>query len=120
VASKKRILYVEYDPLTAGKRHALMVAAGYTVGVVMSSHQAIQLVGTDFFDLLVLSESIPQMELERISRVSHNRAPKLPLLLLTAQTGMQSEPAALDFNSQHPLIQQIEQMLKTRDAAASY
>jgi DNA-binding response OmpR family regulator len=118
VASKKRILYVEYDPRTAGRRHALMVAAGYTVGVVMSSHQAVQIVGCELFDLLVLSETLPEADLERISRASHARLPQLPVLLLTA--GSQPEALALESTSEDLLLEQIKQMLKIRDAPPNF
>jgi CheY-like chemotaxis protein len=120
VASKKRILYVEYDPRTAGRRHALMVAAGYTVGVVMSSHQAVQIVGCELFDLLVLSENLPEADLERIARASHARVPQLPVLLLTAGAQMEMEALALESTSEETLLEQIKQMLKIRDAPPTF
>lgn len=118
VASKKRILYVEYDPRTAGRRHALMVAAGYTVGVVMSSHQAVQIVGCELFDLLVLSETLPESDLERIARASHVRVPQLPVLLLT--TASELKDPAPDSSSEESLLDKIKQMLMIRDAPRSF
>lgn len=123
VPSKKRILYVEYDPRTAGKRHALMVAAGYTVGVVMSSRQAMQILGSDFFDLLVLSDTIPPVELEQIASATRARVPKLPLLLLTADSGgaaleaFQHQEPTPGLSVEEPLLQQIEHMLKVPEAS---
>lgn len=119
VASKKRILYVEYDPRIAGRRHALMVAAGYTVGVVMSSHQAVQIVGCELFDLLVLSETLPEADLERIARASHMRVPRLPVLLLTAAAESEALELVLESLSEESLLEQIKQMLKIREAPPS-
>ena len=118
MAINKRILYVEYDPRAAGRRHALMVAGGYTVGVVMSSHQAVQIVGSEFFDLLVLSETIPEADLERIARASHVRVPRLPVLLLTA--GSELEAPRLGSGSEGSLLDQIKQMLIIRDAPPKF
>ena len=95
-----------------------MVAAGYTVGVVMSSHQAVQIVGCELFDLLVLSESLPQTDLERIARASHARVPQLPVLLLTV--GVQPAALALESTSEETLLEQIKQMLRIRDLPPTF
>src|SRR5919109_3673036 len=81
-SSKPRILYVEYDPVIAGMRHALLVAAGYTVGVVLSVQQALNVVGSEAFDLVVLSHTIPLADLNQIAIHTRARRSNLPILMI--------------------------------------
>jgi len=80
--SKPRILYVEYDPIIAGMRHAILVAAGYMVGVVLSAQQALKLVGSEAFDVVILSHTIPLAELNQIAIHVRARRSNLPILMI--------------------------------------
>ena len=80
--SKPRLLYVEYDPIIAGMRHAILVAAGYMVGVVLSAQQALNVVGSEAFDLVILSHTIPLAELNQIAIHVRARRSNLPILMI--------------------------------------
>jgi CheY-like chemotaxis protein len=119
MGAKKRILYIEYDPLVAARCHALLVAGGYMVGVVMSGRQALNILKSDIFDLLIVSNTIPAAELDEIAVATRNHAPQLPLLLLENEHIRQlseiAQSAAAD-----SLLDRVERLLALKDAPPKF
>jgi two-component system OmpR family response regulator len=93
LAGRRRILYLEYDPQLAGRRHALLVAAGHSVGVVMSARQALNVIGSEMFDLVLLSHTIPTTEIGEVARALRARNQRVPILI-AAQDGSATEAAS--------------------------
>ena len=113
--SKPRILYVEYDPIIAGMRHAILVAAGYMVGVVLSAQQALKLVGSEAFDVVILSHTIPLAELNQIAIHVRARRSNLPILMIANGETTHSDLA----NSSLPQAHHSQELIDAIDSLLS-
>jgi DNA-binding response OmpR family regulator len=116
MSGKRRILYLEYDPHIAGQRHALLVAAGHSVGVVMSARQALNIIGSEVFDLVLLSHTIPAKELGDVARALRSKNRRVPILMVS-EKGSAAEAADGGFTAatkQDELLTSIASLLHPR------
>lgn len=91
-----RILIAEDDPVIAdGLMHALK-KSGCAVDHVSNGADADAAVAREQFDLLVLDLGLPKMSGLEVLRRLRTRKNSLPVLILTAQDGLEDRVAGLD------------------------
>jgi CheY-like chemotaxis protein len=63
------ILAVSHEPVLLESRSSILRSAGYAVAQVLSIGQAIELLGSSFFDLVLLGHSIPAQDRDYLTRL---------------------------------------------------
>jgi len=78
-----RILWVD-DEVDLLRPHVMLLEEeGYDVDAIMNGHDALELLGSDTYDLVLLDEQMPGLRgIEVLSRL-RNRAPRLPVVMVT-------------------------------------
>jgi DNA-binding response OmpR family regulator len=102
------ILLVEDDPsITQALDHALR-AQGYSVNTVATGKAALLALDTDRPDLVVLDLGLPDMDGLDVLRKLRTVDVDLPVLLLTARTGIDDKVAGLDSGADDYLAKPFE------------
>ena len=87
----RRILSVELDPILLSMRTLLLQSAGYSVCAVTSCQQALAELGSQFFDVLIISHTVPDSDQQRLLKAAKRARPLMPVLVLETSIGSQSE-----------------------------
>ena len=94
-----RILIAEDDPILADGLAASLRECGYSVDRVATGAEADGAIASFEFDLLILDLGLPKMNgLEVLQRL-RGRSRELPVLILTAQDGVESRVRGLDLGA---------------------
>ncbi len=94
----KRILFVEDDDISRDLISTRLLRSGYEVVVAEDGYQALDLVSTQTFDLVLLDMSMPRLsgwETARKLRASSATA-SIPILALSSQAMAAEQKRALD------------------------
>jgi two-component system, OmpR family, response regulator len=94
-----RILIAEDDPILADGLAASLRESGYSVDRVATGAEADGAIASFEFDLLILDLGLPKMNgLEVLQRL-RGRSRELPVLILTAQDGVEARVRGLDLGA---------------------
>jgi two-component system OmpR family response regulator len=94
-----RILIAEDDPILADGLSASLRGCGYSVDRVATGAEALSAIASFEFDLLILDLGLPRMNgLEVLQRLRAKSA-ELPVLILTAQDGVEARVRGLDLGA---------------------
>ncbi len=103
-----RILVVEDDPALARSLVALLRAGGHAVDHVLDGHDALSVLGTEPYALIILDVGLPDIDgfevLARLRRDGH----KLPVLMLTARDALDDRVRGLDLGADDYLRKPFE------------
>jgi len=103
-----RILIAEDDPILAdGLTHALR-ASGYAVDHVGEGAAADAALASQSFDLLILDLGLPKMPGLEVLRRLRSRHGRVPVLILTAQDGVEDRVKGLDLGADDYLTKPFE------------
>jgi len=91
-----RLLVVEDDPGLAAALRDGLGARGFAVDRAGSAESALDLLGIDSYDLVVLDLGLPGMDGLAFLRVLRERANPVPILVLTARGDVADRVAGLD------------------------
>lgn len=106
IAAPKRILVVSYDRAHAASRTALLQKAGYMVASVESACQAMRLLESTQFDLILLARKSLQPPIE-IDRRLHEKYPHLLTLKIDAELNVSSFPAGITDSMPHAVVEAL-------------
>ena len=94
-----RILIAEDNPILADGLSASLRECGYSVDRVATGGEALSAIASFEFDLLILDLGLPRMNgLEVLQRLRAKSA-ELPVLILTAQDGVEARVRGLDLGA---------------------
>jgi DNA-binding response OmpR family regulator len=94
-----RILLVEdEDSLAIGLEYNLN-AEGYQVSRAADGRQAAQLLTTASYDLVILDIMLPYLDGFELAALIRSRSPQLPILFLTARTGIKDRLKGLELGA---------------------
>ena len=103
-----RILIAEDDPILADALRSTLRKSGYAVDWVDDGEGADAALGADEFDLLILDISLPKLSgFEVLKRLRARNSP-LPVLVLTALTGVSDRVRGLDAGADDYLAKPFE------------
>jgi two-component system OmpR family response regulator len=94
--SRMRILIAEDDTPLATFIAKAFAAEEHTTDVAVNGGQAVELLGSGSFDLLILDLNLPVMSGSEVLRQIRSRDPDLPILILTAADHVTDRVACLD------------------------
>lgn len=90
-ARPARLLVVDDEPMVRAVTARLLGLKGHTVAQAPGGHEALAMLETDTFDLVVTDLSMPEMSGRELAALLHERHPALPVLLLTGDTDADAE-----------------------------
>lgn len=105
MSSRRHILSVELDASLLSTRTLLLQSAGYSVCAVTSCQQALAELGSQFFDALIISHTVPDSDQQRLLQAAKKARPLMPVLVLETTIGSQSEqlgPGICSVDSHQP------------------
>ncbi len=91
-----RILIAEDDPILANGLAASLRDSGYLVDCVATGAEADYAIANFEFDLLILDLGLPKMSGLEVLKRLRSRSRELPVLILTAQDGVEARVRGLD------------------------
>jgi two-component system, OmpR family, copper resistance phosphate regulon response regulator CusR len=91
-----RILVAEDEPRIISFLKKGLSANGFAVTVVEDGAEAAEAARDDAFDLLILDIGLPVMDGHAVLRVMRARGERMPVLILTARSGLSDTVAGLD------------------------
>lgn len=91
-----RILIAEDEERIVGFLEKGLQASGYTTLAVASGEDAIAVARDDDFDLMILDLGLPGVDGHEVLRRIRGRGERLPVIVLTARTGVDDTVATLD------------------------
>jgi two-component system OmpR family response regulator len=94
-----RILIAEDDSLLAEGLTRSLRDSGYAVDCVTTGAEADSATAAFEFDLLILDLNLPKMSGLEVLKRLRNRSRQLPVLILTAQNGVEDRVRGLDFGA---------------------
>lgn len=117
----RRILSVELDPILLSTRTLLLQSAGYSVCAVASCQQALAELGAQFFDVLIISHTVPDSDQQILLEAAKKVRPLMPVLLLESSIGSQSEqlgPGIRSVDSHQPdkVLDTVGEMMVAKHA----
>src|SRR5258707_14136440 len=83
----KRILVVEDELLVAETIRRLLVVGGHVAAIVHDGEQALTLFEPGKYDLVITDFRLPNMDGLELAQAIKERAPVLPIILITAHAG---------------------------------
>lgn len=103
-----KLLLVEDDqPLAAALQQAF-VRENYAVDVVDDGASADHLLSTETYDLLVLDLGLPRLDGQDVLRKLRARGDKLPVIILTARSGLDHKVTGLDLGADDYMTKPFE------------
>jgi len=103
-----QILLVEDDQALASALQQALQKQGYAVNAVATGEAAIYVIDTDAPDLVILDLGLPDIDgIDVLKRVRHKHS-ELPILLLTARSGIDDKIAGLDSGADDYLAKPFE------------
>jgi len=91
-----RLLVVEDDPGLVAALSGGLVACGFAVDHAGSAERALDLLGVNPYDLIVLDLGLPGVDGLTLLRMLRDRDNPIPVLILTARSGVAARVAGLD------------------------
>ncbi len=122
------LLIVEDDELLRDGLDAELSQAGHRVQLAEDGQQALDLLGSDTFDGIVLDLGLPRVDGLSVLRQARQRWPALPVLVLTARDGVEDRVAGLNAGaddyltkpfSQQELLARLHALLRRASLPAS-
>lgn len=103
-----KLLLVEDDqPLAAALQQAFL-REKYAVDVVDDGASADQLLSTETYDLLILDLGLPRMDGQDVLRKLRARGDRLPVIILTARSGLDHKIIGLDLGADDYMTKPFE------------
>ncbi|MCM3571485.1 response regulator transcription factor [Neobacillus mesonae] len=104
----KRILVVEDDQAISNLIYLNLDLAGYESSQVFSSHEALQLLREQAFDLILLDVMLPDMDgFELLEKI---RPYQIPVIFITAKNGLTDKVKGLKLGAEDYLVKPFEAM----------
>jgi two-component system response regulator TctD len=103
-----RILLVEDNPGLAEWLAKALENDRYTVDCIKDGDHADQALRTESYDLVLLDLSLPRLSGHDILKRLRQRANKVPVLVLTANTSLQARVSSLDYGADDYLAKPFE------------
>ena len=94
-----RLLLVEDNPQLADSLSRALAASGHAVDVAHDGVEADQLLGYEPYALVILDVGLPRMDGFEVLRRLRRRGNRVPVLVLTAQTGVDARVHGLDLGA---------------------
>jgi len=119
-----RILMVEDEEILGKGIRFNLLKNGYTVGWVKDGRAALKTFSESDFDLILLDIMIPYIDGFKVARQIRERSPLMPILMLTARTGVDDRVHGLEVGADdyltkpfylEELLARIKAMLRRRD-----
>ena len=103
-----RLLLVEDDqPLASALRQAL-VGENYAIDVVEDGAAADHLLSTQSYDLVILDLGLPRVDGQDVLRRLRRRGDKVPVIILTARSGLDHKVTGLDLGADDYMTKPFE------------
>ncbi len=103
-----KLLLVEDDQPLATALQQAFVRENYAVDVADNGASADQLLSTETYDLLVLDLGLPQMDGQDVLRKLRARGDRLPVIILTARSGLDHKIVGLDLGADDYMTKPFE------------
>lgn len=103
-----RILVVEDNPKIASAIQSNLEGLGYAVDVAHLGHRAEELLASDVYDLIVLDLMLPDRDGVEICRNARRMGLTVPILVLTALSGIDRKVQGLDAGADDYLTKPFE------------
>ena len=87
-SAANRILVIDDDPLVCESVKMILDPVGYEVTMAGSGRQALALLETGKFDLILVDYSMPRMRGDELAVIVKQLAPGLPVIIMTAYAEM--------------------------------
>lgn len=113
MSKSPRILLVEdEDSLAIGLKFNL-TAEGYRIDRAKDGHQALETVFSHSYDLVILDIMLPGPDGFEIARTIREKDPRLPILMLTARSGLDDRLKGLEIGADDYLVKpfHLEELL---------
>lgn len=98
-AWRMRVLVVEDEPKVAALVKAGLAEQGYIVDVSSDGHQALERIGRESFDAIVLDVMLPGQDGLSVLRTLRERRQEVPVILLTARGSLEDRVAGLNLGA---------------------
>ncbi len=103
-----RLLLVEDDqPLATALRQAL-IGENYAIDVVEDGAAADHLLSTQSYDLVILDLGLPRVDGQDVLRRLRRRGDKVPVIILTARSGLDHKVTGLDLGADDYMTKPFE------------
>ena len=94
MADKLRVLFVDDDPASARLYRSYLTAEGHDVMVANSGIEGVEATERNQFDIVVMDLNMPGLDGWMSMSLIKARRPKLPVVVLTGETGRDLEARA--------------------------
>lgn len=94
MADKLRVLFVDDDPASARLYRSYLTAEGHDVMVANSGIEGVEATERNQFDIVVMDLNMPGLDGWMSMSLIKARRPKLPVVVLTGETGRDLESRA--------------------------
>ena len=94
MADKLRVLFVDDDPASARLYRSYLTAEGHDVMVANSGIEGVEATERNTFDVVVMDLNMPGLDGWMSMSLIKARRPKLPVVVLTGETGRDLESRA--------------------------
>lgn len=121
---QKKILLVEDEESLARGLEFNLSAEGYRIIWVSDGREALKKIENDQFDLIILDIMLPYVDGLEVAEHTRQKDPRIPILILTARTGLQDRIRGLEVGADdyltkpfhlEELILRIKGMLKRKE-----
>lgn len=116
--AEKRILCVSFDKLVSDSRCAELKEAGYSVTTSLQIDQAMELLGSEKFDLVVLGHRFPKAGKQAVARLAQGT--KVPLVLVCGagpDTDIPADARVYALQGPEGIVAAASQLLSAQRAA---
>jgi DNA-binding response OmpR family regulator len=107
------------DPNVLKQRNAQLLAAGFKVASATNSHEVVEKLLNGDFDLVLLCDSMPDEDRNRLARIVSGYTPSTPVVLISIADGEEHAPGGGSVRC-HPeqLLATVAESLQRRDTAS--
>ena len=103
-----RLLLVEDDSLLGEGLHTGLVRENYSVDWVKNGESAISAMETTEYDTVILDIGLPKISGLEVLKITRKQGNMIPVLILTAQDGLNDRVAGLDSGADDYLVKPFE------------
>ncbi|QDL53421.1 response regulator [Rhodoferax aquaticus] len=103
-----RLLLVEDDVMVASGIKLGLSDAGYAVDWVGSAERALEVTGSEAFDVALIDIGLPSMDGLQLTQRLRQRGHAMPVLILTARDALQDRVQGLDMGADDYMIKPFE------------
>ncbi len=101
------ILLVEDEPINAEMVEYMLETMGHVVTTCHTGEDAIQQVGSNQFDCVLLDINLPDISGLEVAKVINERSPTLPIVALTANSHRNDKEASLTAGMRYHLVKPV-------------